>query len=360
MAENLVPSEAGLKPASHCEGWDGPLDSVEALSDWRDELKTEILRATPQVIFAFGALDAFPTPLLKGAWYRFAFRLGASGHELALEISKFDISSVAVTSGSRDASVTCLVHERWLAEFDASVRDSERCGALQLGVFHLPSDLRAIAAKGLHSELTGAARVAYRTGKGLELLCETAQLWLQAKLVALHAGSGLSATDMQRLFSAKRTIVEQFEKKLTLDSIGRACGLNRAKLTRGIQDGVRHFDCRSAERRTAAACLRVAADNQQSRLQYWLCGGLPEQCELRARVRAALRRLPQRISPASAEDRTRRPPSRNSRGLGGQDGLRTDGPERSQGVAAGAQRPAVEASRPTFFHRDRFARATRP
>jgi AraC-like DNA-binding protein len=270
MAENLVPSEAGLKPAAPCEGWAGPLDTIEALSDWRDELKTEILRATPQVIFAFGALDAFPTPLLKGAWYRFAFRLGASGHELALEISKFDISSVAVTSGSRDASVTCLVHERWLAEFDASMRDSGRCGALQLGVFHLPSDLRAIAAKGLRSELTGAARVAYRTGKGLELLCETAQLWLQAKLVALHAGSGLSATDMQRLFSAKRTIVEQFEKKLTLDSIGRACGLNRAKLTRGFKTvfGISIAEALSEERLLRASVLLQTTNKPVSNIGY--------------------------------------------------------------------------------------------
>jgi AraC family transcriptional activator of pyochelin receptor len=191
-------------------------------------------------------------------------------NELALEITKFHTSAPGVARGSRHAAVTCLVHERWLAEFDASTRDSAGDGALRLGVFHLPSDLRAIAAKGFHSELKGAARAAYRTAKGLELLCETTQLWLQGKLIALQAGSGLSASDMQRLFSAKRTIVEQFGKKLTLDSIGRACGLNRAKLTRGFKTvfGISIAEALSEERLLRASVLLQTTNKPVSNVGY--------------------------------------------------------------------------------------------
>ncbi|HEY2068401.1 MAG TPA: AraC family transcriptional regulator [Rhizomicrobium sp.] len=272
MTEDLVSGEAWLKPghtSSSFEGWGGRTSealSVEAITDWRP--KAEILRASPQVIFAFGALDTLPAPILKGVWYQIAYQLGATANELALEISKFDTSELATARGSERASVTCLVHERWLADFDASMEGGS--GELRLGIFHLPSELRAIAAKAFHYELSGAARVAYRTAKGLELLCETAQLSLRGKLIALQAGSGLSASDMQRLFSAKRTIAEQFEKKLTLDSIGRACGLNRAKLTRGFKTvfGTSIAEALSEERLLRASVLLQTTNKPVSNIGY--------------------------------------------------------------------------------------------
>jgi AraC-like DNA-binding protein len=251
MTDDLAPGEAWLKLASSYDAWDdapsGPQDA-------------EVLRATPQVVFVFGAMDALPSPLLKGTWYQIGYQFG--GDELALEISKIETGRFVVARGQ--ASVTCLVHERWLAEFSAGR------GALRLGLFHLPSDLCAIAAKAFHYDLTGAARVAYRTAKGLELLCETARLSVHETLIPLHTGSGLSASDMQRLFCAKRTIAEQFEKKLTLDSIGRACGLNRAKLTRGFKTvfGLSIAEALSEERLLRASALLQTTNKPVSNIGY--------------------------------------------------------------------------------------------
>ena len=143
-------------------------------------------------------------------------------------------------------------------------------GAITPGVFHLPSELRAIASKAFHYELMGAARVAYRTAKGLELLCETVQLSLHDKLIPLHAGSGLSASDMQRLFAAKQMLAEQFNKKLTLDGISRACGLNRAKLTRGFRAvfGISIAEALSEERLVCASVLLQTTDKPVSNIGY--------------------------------------------------------------------------------------------
>jgi AraC family transcriptional activator of pyochelin receptor len=54
-------------------------------------------------------------------------------------------------------------------------------------------------------------------------------------------GNGaLSEGDAQRILSARRMIDEHWHEKLTIDMIGRACGLNRAKLTKGFRA---IFDC---------------------------------------------------------------------------------------------------------------------
>ncbi|MGD9815006.1 MAG: helix-turn-helix transcriptional regulator [Hyphomonadaceae bacterium] len=50
--------------------------------------------------------------------------------------------------------------------------------------------------------------------------------------------------DTRRVIAARRLIDERWGQKLTLDGIARACGLNRAKLTRGFRD---LFGCTVAE-----------------------------------------------------------------------------------------------------------------
>lgn len=110
------------------------------------------------------------------------------------------------------------------------------------GVFHLPSALRAIVHAIQDSTLEGEALKVYRLGKSIELLCESIRL--QDELVP-HAGDGaLSLEDARRVAAARRMIDERWSEKLTLDSIARACGLNRAKLTRGFRD---MFSCTIAE-----------------------------------------------------------------------------------------------------------------
>ena len=132
----------------------------------------------------------------------------------------------------------------------------EAPGETDLRGYHLPSELRAIAIAALHSSLEGEMLLVYRGGKALELLCETVRLRRDAALVPMPAGGALSLADSRRLMEARRLIDERSREKLTLESIARECGLNRAKLTRGFRE---MFDCTIAE---ALAERRLASASQ--------------------------------------------------------------------------------------------------
>lgn len=110
--------------------------------------------------------------------------------------------------------------------------------------FHLPSALRAIVIAMRDCALTGETLSIYRLGKSIELLCETISLLAGDDLVPLAHDGVLSLDDARRVVAARRMIDERWSEKLTLDKIARACGLNRAKLTRGFRD---MFNCTIAE-----------------------------------------------------------------------------------------------------------------
>ena len=110
--------------------------------------------------------------------------------------------------------------------------------------FHLPSALRSIALVLREPPVHGEARTAYRLAKSIELICETIRLFEDGDLVAAPCDGALSEADSRRLAAARRMIDERWNEKLTLDQIGRACGLNRAKLTRGFRE---MFNCSIAE-----------------------------------------------------------------------------------------------------------------
>ncbi|MEQ1818657.1 MAG: AraC family transcriptional regulator [Terricaulis sp.] len=118
-------------------------------------------------------------------------------------------------------------------------------GKLPLGeAFHLPSALRSIALAIRDCAHAGETLTIYRLGKGIELLCETISLLATDDLLPLAAEGVLSLEDTRRIVAARRMIDERWNEKLTLDKIARACGLNRAKLTRGFRD---MFNCSIAE-----------------------------------------------------------------------------------------------------------------
>ncbi len=110
--------------------------------------------------------------------------------------------------------------------------------------FHLPSTLRGIVLAIRNSALIGETLQIYRLGKSIELLCETIRLLTDDELLPLAAEGVLSLEDTRRVVAARRMIDERWNEKLTLDKIARACGLNRAKLTRGFRD---MFNCSIAE-----------------------------------------------------------------------------------------------------------------
>ena len=104
------------------------------------------------------------------------------------------------------------------------------------GRYHLTTTLRTIALAIAECTYAEAARETYRAGKAIELLCETMQALTADALVPLAGESALNQADSGRLVAARRIIDEHWSEKLTLDSLARACGINRAKLTRGFRE----------------------------------------------------------------------------------------------------------------------------
>jgi len=126
--------------------------------------------------------------------------------------------------------------------------------AVTCGAYHLPSDLRAIVLALSDCTREGEPRNVYRLAKSIELLCDTLRALREETLLPLVAGGGLSSSDWNRIVGARRMIDERWHEKLTLETIARACGLNRDKLTRGFRI---MYDCSIAEA-LAARRLRQA------------------------------------------------------------------------------------------------------
>ena len=101
--------------------------------------------------------------------------------------------------------------------------------------WHLPSDTRALVLAILECRLPGEACNTLRLAKSLELLCATFAHLTADTLVPTDSAGDLSEMDARRIVAARRLIDERWHEKLTLDSIARACGINRAKLTRGFR-----------------------------------------------------------------------------------------------------------------------------
>ena len=161
------------------------------------------------------------------------YDFGGAGVQPAVRIG-------AVESASDDADLLFLFVQR-----DALHRigggnpaDEDAAG------YHLPTELRTIALALRDCAMRGEPRNVYRLAKSLELLCETVRMWAEGALVPLAPEGDLSFADTRRLIDARRLIDERWHEKLTLDSIARACGLNRAKLTRGFRE---LFACTIAE-----------------------------------------------------------------------------------------------------------------
>jgi AraC family transcriptional activator of pyochelin receptor len=114
----------------------------------------------------------------------------------------------------------------------------------QPGDWHLPSDVRVVARAIRDCALPVAACETMRLGKSIELLCMTFEKLSGGSLVPVDGARELSAAEASQIVAARRLIDEHWNEKLTLHSIARACGLNRAKLTRGFRS---MFDCTVAD-----------------------------------------------------------------------------------------------------------------
>jgi len=159
------------------------------------------------------------------------FSLGASDGQPTLRLNPM--------SDVECLDVVLLVDRAALARLggQALIRSNQAC-------FHLPCELRAIVRMLCDPPAGGEARTTYRLAKSIELACETVRLFEQGDLVATGCDGARSEADSRRLIAARRMIDERWSEKLTLDQIARACGLNRAKLTRGFRE---MFNCSIAE-----------------------------------------------------------------------------------------------------------------
>jgi AraC family transcriptional activator of pyochelin receptor len=101
--------------------------------------------------------------------------------------------------------------------------------------WHLPTDLRAIVIALVDCRLPAPARETLRLAKSIELLCAMFEKLAADDLVPSDGSGDLNELDARRIVAARRLIDERWNEKLTLDSIARACGINRAKLTRGFR-----------------------------------------------------------------------------------------------------------------------------
>ena len=101
--------------------------------------------------------------------------------------------------------------------------------------WHLPTDMRAIVIAIVDCRTPLPARDTLRLAKSIELLCATFEKLGDDALVPTDGGGDLNEVDARRIVAARRLIDEHWHEKLTLDSIARACGINRAKLTRGFR-----------------------------------------------------------------------------------------------------------------------------
>ncbi len=141
--------------------------------------------------------------------------------------------------------------------------------------WHLPNELRAIALAVQQERLPGNAATTLRVAKCVELLCVTFERIGDETLIPADGAGTLSAVEAQRIAEARRLIDERWNEKLTLDSISRACGLNRAKLTRGFRSmfAMSVADAIADRRLGGARDLLLATDLPVSSIGY-RCGYL--------------------------------------------------------------------------------------
>ncbi|MES2288096.1 MAG: AraC family transcriptional regulator [Pseudomonadota bacterium] len=160
----------------------------------------------------------------------------ALGFDLSAGTVSFDLAPVdpAPLAGS---DVVLIVMEEACKRVFGFLPDTD-------GDWHLPSDVRLVALAIRDCALPGPARETMRLGKSIELLCTTFDKLTNHALVPVDGARELSASEASQIVAARRLIDEHWQEKLTLHSIARECGLNRAKLTRGFRS---MFDCSVAD-----------------------------------------------------------------------------------------------------------------
>lgn len=111
------------------------------------------------------------------------------------------------------------------------------------GAFYLGPDISRLTTSILECPIPGRVGAFYKAAKFRELFCTAMHHYLMGELIPM-TNDNLTVEDARRLIAVQRMISSRFSEKLTLRSIGRACGLNRTKLASGFRE---LFKCSIAE-----------------------------------------------------------------------------------------------------------------
>jgi len=187
-------------------------------------------------------------------------------------ILAFDFGDAPILSLSRCPSVNATAALR-LCVSDAACERLFGHVPRAPTVYHLPASLRAIALAVLDCPLRGEAGTTLRGAKCVELFCESFAALVDDALVPTPGDAALTERDTRRIVHARLVIDEQWREKLTLDTIARTCGVNRAKLTRGFRAlfGVTVADAIAERRLGGARQMLLATDLPVSSVGY-ACG----------------------------------------------------------------------------------------
>lgn len=224
----------------------------------------EAIEVSPEMTAFFGRGVSGPAPLPPDP-VLLTYSLGAEGEPPTLKlVSEPDLGALHGEASDAWRIVFLVTRPAVLRLGGAALLELDGTTA------YIPAELRAITASLREPPTTPETRSTYRLAKSIELFCETLRMQAEGQLVPAPEGGALAFADVRRVVSARKLIDERWSEKLTLDAIARACGLNRAKLTRGFREV---FDCTVAEalaerRLTQAERLLLTTDLPISSVGY--------------------------------------------------------------------------------------------
>lgn len=138
-------------------------------------------------------------------------------------------------------------------------------------VWHLPSPLRMLAISLIDCEADGEARDTLRLARSIELLCQIHAALAAGALVPLDgAHTTLGELDVARVATARRIVDQDWHRKLTVNSLAQAAGINRDKLVRGFRElyGETVAEALCARRLSEARRMLLATDLSVSAIAY--------------------------------------------------------------------------------------------
>lgn len=134
-----------------------------------------------------------------------------------------------------DAILLCEASVQWIKGVAVVNPDVAGERNIVTGAFYLGPEIARLTTSILECPIPGRVGKFYRAAKFRELFCTAMHQYLTGSLVPMSSDN-LSVEDARRLLAVKRMICTRFSEKLTLRSLGRACGLNRTKLASGFRE----------------------------------------------------------------------------------------------------------------------------